>query len=94
MKSARLWLAFTLFCIFAVPAAVFLGGLWLAGPYEGENGYLGMLGNLYGDALTGNIGALTLLLSPVAIIAAWRLAFLARNWVSDADEPAETAQGQ
>ncbi|NND53544.1 MAG: hypothetical protein HKN56_01055 [Gammaproteobacteria bacterium] len=82
MKSLRLWIAFTLFCVVAVPVVVFLGGLWLAGPYAGENGFLGMARTLYGDVLSGHAGAIGLLLSPVAIIAVWRMAFYARKLIA------------
>lgn len=79
MKNLRLWLAFTAFCIVAVPVVVFLGGWWLAGPYEGDNGIFGMLGNLYGDALTGHPGAIGLLVSPVLIVGIWVIALRARS---------------
>jgi len=101
MKNLRLWLAFAVFCIVAVPVAVFLGGLWLAGPYEGENGIFGMLGAVYGDALSGQPGAIGLLFSPVLIIAIWKIALQASRLIaahqagagSTAAKP-ETAQGQ
>ena len=82
MKKLRLWLAFAVFCVVAVPVAVFLGGWWLAGPYEGDNGLFGMLGTLYGDALRGHPGALGLLFSPVLIVAIWHTAWQARSFIA------------
>lgn len=62
----------------AAPALVYAVGS-LLGPYEGPNGFLGFLSDVYGDAFTGNPAALGLLLSPAAlllsgwlIVLAWR----------------------
>lgn len=60
---------------------VFCGALAAAGlsfavgsamsPYEGEHGFAGFLGIVFGDALRGRPAALALLLSPAAVLAVW-----------------------
>ena len=60
-------------CLGAViaPVAVYLFGVLLIGPYEGEGRALGFLGSVYGDALAGSPAAWALLLSPAAMILTW-----------------------
>ena len=57
------------------PAAVYLFGVTLIAPYEGEGGALGFLGTVYGDALAGSSAAWALLLSPAAFVFVWWAAF-------------------
>ena len=65
------WMLFTLLSILTVPVVVFLVGRLLAGPYEGKFGLLGLMGNIYRDAILGNAGAWLILLSPLILIAIW-----------------------
>ena len=82
MKTLRLWLILAAFSVAVVPVVVFLGGLWLAGPYEGDGGIFGMMAEIYGDALTGRTNALLLLFSPVLLVVIWVAAFRARRALS------------
>lgn len=70
----RPWLPVTVFSLIFVPLAVFFGGLLLAGPYAGDAGFFGLLGGIYTDAITGHFGAILLLLSPVLLLAIWKVA--------------------
>lgn len=72
--SIKTWLALCLLSVAVVPAAVFLGGLLLAGPYAGENGLFSLMGDVYGDALALRPSALLLLGSPVLLAAIWAAA--------------------
>jgi len=74
--------------IVLVPSLVFLGGLWLAGPYEGD-GIIGMLAHVYKDALTGGLGALLLLLGPLLLILIWQLAFASRRTIIEHQQQAD-----
>lgn len=65
------WMLFTLLSILTIPVAIFLFGRLLAGPYEGKFGLLGLMGNIYRDAILGNAGAWLILLSPLILIAIW-----------------------
>jgi hypothetical protein len=81
--------------IVLVPSLIFLGGLWLAGPYEGDGGIIGMLAHVYKDALTGGLGALLLLLGPLLLILIWQLAFASRRTIIEHQQQADgKAQGQ
>jgi len=78
--------------IVLVPSLVFLGGLWLAGPYEGDGGIFGMLAHVYKDALTGGLGALLLLLGPLLLILIWQLAFASRRTIIEHQQQVEHQQ--
>ncbi len=80
--------------IVLVPSLVFLGGLWLAGPYEGEGGIFGMLAHIFKDAVTGNLSALLLLFGPLLLILIWQLAFAARRTIIHRQLTDSTGQGQ
>ena len=67
----KYWLYLLGFCLLGVPAIVYWVGGLLAGPYEGERGILGMMGTIYGDALTGHLSALILLFAPMILIGIW-----------------------
>jgi hypothetical protein len=74
------WMLYALASVLAVPVLVFIAGRLLAGPYEGKFGLLGLMGNIYKDALTGNAGAWFILLAPLLMIAIWWASFaLCRN---------------
>lgn len=74
------WVLYALVSVLAVPVLVFIGGRLLAGPYEGKFGLLGLMGNIYKDALTGHPGAWFVLLAPLLLIAIWWGSFaLCRN---------------
>lgn len=64
-------LVMAIICIAGVPAIVYWVGGLLAGPYKGENGLPGLMGAIYGDALSGEFSALLLLLSPALLVAIW-----------------------
>lgn len=53
------------------PVAVYIFGVSLIAPYEGDGGVMGFLGSVYGDALGGKAAAWALLLSPVAFVLTW-----------------------
>lgn len=57
------------------PVAVYVFGVNLIAPYEGDGGALGFLGSVYGDALQGKAAAWALLLSPTAFVLTWWVAF-------------------
>ena len=57
------------------PVAVYVFGVSLIAPYDGDGGMLGFLGNVYGDALHGRAAAWGLLLSPAALVLTWWAAF-------------------
>ncbi len=58
------------------PALVYAVGS-LLGPYEGPNGFIGFLADVYGDALHGKLAAVGLLLSPAAFVFSWWVIVLA-----------------
>ncbi len=82
LNQQRLWLAVTAFSVVIVPVGVFLGGLLLAGPYEGNAGVFGLIGGIYADALTGHPSALILLFSPLLLLLIWQLAIMAYRAIS------------
>ncbi len=88
----RNWLLLAAFSLVFMPLAVFFGGLLLAGPYEGNAGFLGMTGEIYRDALTGGLSAVALLLAPVILVAIWRVAAIVRRLIAQRLDAA--AQGQ
>ena len=65
------WILFTLLSILTLPILIFLVGRLLAGPYEGKVGLLGLMGNIYLDAILGKPGAWLILLAPLILIAIW-----------------------
>jgi hypothetical protein len=78
---------YTLLSIVAVPVLVFSLGRVLAGPYEGKFGLLGLMGNIYGDALMGKPGAWLVLLAPLILVAIWWGSFtLSRRLGSQPDD--------
>jgi hypothetical protein len=79
----RRWALFTLFSLLLIPIAVFLGGWFLAGPYEGNAGVFGLTGSIYGDAIAGKPSALVLLAAPVLLIIIWKSAFLLRAQITN-----------
>jgi len=85
------WMLLTLLSILTVPIVVFLGGRLLAGPYEGKFGLLGLMGNIYGDALLGQGGAWLVLLAPLLLLGLWWGSFaLCRNLGRYMEKPANT----
>ena len=63
-----------------VPAIIYVIGRALVGPYQGPLGLLGLIGNIYADALHGHVSAWFLLLSPLLIVLVWYgLAWLRRT---------------
>ena len=90
-KNLRVWLIFLLFSVILVPIVVFLGGLLLAGPYEGNGGVFGLMGVIYRDALTGHASALLLLSSPLLLVGGWLAAFwLRRNIIRRQTAPGDS----
>lgn len=76
--KVKRWLIYTALCIVLVPVFVFIGGWILAGPYEGNAGIFGLMFFIYGDALTLDLSAWVLLLSPLLLVLIWRCVF----WLS------------
>jgi len=96
-NQAKLWLIVAAFSVVIVPVGVFLGGLLLAGTYEGNAGVFGLIGGIYADALTGHLSALILLFSPLLLLLIWQLAIAAYGLISAKQELTRTgapAQGQ
>ena len=54
-----------------VPIMAYLVGGTIVGPYEGNSGLAGYLGTIYLSTWHGERAALTLILSPLLIIAIW-----------------------
>jgi hypothetical protein len=71
--GTKRWLTGILLCVIAMPLLIYMVGTILVGPYEGEFGLLGLIGSLYGDALTGTPSAWLVLLSPCLLILIWML---------------------
>jgi len=65
------WITIILMCLVGVPTAVYWVGGLIVGPYEGDDGILGMMRVIYTDALTGHISAVVLLASPLLLIGIW-----------------------
>ena len=57
------------------PIAVYIFGVNLFAPYEGDGGLPGFLGSVYGDALRGEPAAWALLLTPAAFVITWWAVF-------------------
>ena len=56
-----------------LPATAYLAANRLIGPYGGARGIGTYFATVYGDATTGGLLALTLLLAPLLILGVWRL---------------------
>jgi len=54
-----------------MPVVVFVGGMLLAGPYEGKASLIGLMSAIYKDGLSLKPGALLLLTWPVVLILLW-----------------------
>jgi len=65
------WVLYTLLSLLGVPTLVYVFGRLLAGPYEGKFGLLGLMGNIYGAALLGSVGAWLVLLAPLLLVGIW-----------------------
>jgi hypothetical protein len=65
------WISLAVLCLLGVPLLIFLAGGAIVGPYEGEQGLLGLMRVLYGDAITGHLSVIILLFSPLLIIGIW-----------------------
>ena len=60
--------------ILLAPVAVYVFGVNLIAPYEGDGGALGFLGSIYGEALNGEAAAWALILSPTLFVLTWWVA--------------------
>ena len=80
--SIKFWLPLFLLSLVIVPVGVFLGGMLLAGPYEGANGLFSLMGDLYKDALSLRLGAWLLLSSPVLLAAIWTGAIMLQRGIT------------
>ena len=76
------WLYGLLGCLIIVPVLIYIGGSLLVGPYEGDGGLIGMMGKIYVDALTLQLSAWVLLLSPLLLVLIWRLCFRLQRIIS------------
>jgi len=86
----RQWLLLAVFSAILVPIAVFLGGLLVAGSYEGDAGFFGLTGGIYADAMSGSLSALILLFSPLLLVLVWQLAGTAHRAISKHQQSAQT----
>ncbi|MGI9308206.1 MAG: hypothetical protein ACR2P6_03020 [Gammaproteobacteria bacterium] len=71
--KSRTSLVLGLFCLVYVPLGVYLFGMLLAGPYDGDYGFFGMTGRIYMDLLKLELTAWFLMLSPALVYLIWRL---------------------
>jgi hypothetical protein len=67
------WISIIFLCVIGVPPTVYWAGGLLVGPYEDEQGLPGLMGSIYGDALSGHLSALVLLASPLLFVGIWML---------------------
>lgn len=70
-----------------LPAAAYVAGGALIGPYEGKRGLASYLGTLYRDAGQGRLPALLVLLGPAAAVLVWRLRKVILGWGSTSRTP-------
>lgn len=70
-----------------LPAAAYVAGGALIGPYEGKRGLATYLGTLYHAAGQGRLPALLVLLGPAASMLVWRLRKAILHWGSAARTP-------
>ncbi|MGI9291404.1 MAG: hypothetical protein ACR2QG_09055 [Gammaproteobacteria bacterium] len=75
----KTWLYAFLISLIAIPVIIYIGGSIIVGPYEGQSGLIGMMGNIYVDALRLKLSAWVLLLSPLLLVAIWKLCFRLRR---------------
>lgn len=61
------------FGLFVLPLVVYLVGIEIVGPYEGEGGAFGLLGSILAAAARGDWSAWVLTLSPYIIVQLARL---------------------
>ena len=94
LTRPKLWLILAAFSVVMVPVGVFLGGLLVAGTYEGDGGVLGLTLGIYSDALNGHLNALILLFSPLLLLLIWQLALAGYRLISAQQRAAGSAQGQ
>ena len=92
--KVRQWLVLAVFSAVMVPIGVFLGGLAVAGAYEGDAGFFGLAGGIYTDAITGHVPALILLFSPLLLVLAWQLAGAAYRAVSKHQSAPQTSSSK
>lgn len=71
------WLTYAGVSVLIAPVIVFNAGMLLVGEYEGETGFMGFLGDIYGAALTGELSAWLILLGPVLLGVIWIAVFWA-----------------
>ena len=67
----KFWFTAALVCLLGVPLVIYLAGGLIVGPYEGDGGLFGLFATIYGDALTGHLPAIVLLLSPLLLFGIW-----------------------
>jgi hypothetical protein len=60
--------------VLVLPFVVYLVGIEIVGPYEGESGPFGLLASILGAVVRGNWAAWVLVLSPYLIVQLTRLA--------------------
>lgn len=72
MKSKlKHWSVILLLCLVGVPVIIYLTGNVIVGPYEGESGMLGLMGHIYGDAISGSAKAWLVLMGPALLVLIW-----------------------
>lgn len=75
----KFWFFAFLSCLLLVPVVIYFAGGVIVGPYEGENGLIGMMGKIYVDALTLKLSAWVLLLAPLLLALIWKFCFRLRR---------------
>ncbi|MDG2154895.1 MAG: hypothetical protein P8M26_03015, partial [Gammaproteobacteria bacterium] len=73
------WVQMVVLSTIIVPFAIFTGGSWLIGPYEGSFGIIGFFFSIYSDALKAQPAAWLLLLAAPMLVFIWRIALRKRG---------------
>jgi hypothetical protein len=89
-KAVR-WIIYTALSIVVAPAIVFNAGFLLVGDYEGDSGFLGFFGAIYGAAMSGSVSAWTVLLGPILAVVIWLTVIKSWQALAEKSAPA-TAQ--
>lgn len=87
---AKFWISALILCLLGVPLIIYVTGGLIVGPYEGDGGIVGLMRAIYGDALSGHITAILLLLSPLALFGIW---YGVIRWKRLLQAPAEATAG-
>lgn len=73
------WVQMVLLSTIIIPFAIYTGGNWLIGPYEGNFGIMGFFFSIYSDAFQAQPAAWLLLLAAPMMALIWRVALQKRS---------------